>query len=566
MVSSHSQYAPLPTEADDAAPLLADASNEFSAPNSPPPLYTAESAESKNIQYFNFSPSYPDRWATYAFALHYLPLVVIATLGVSNVAQNARRFNPDVPSDVPSRLLRRAAFGDDTDNPSAHLGHPAIVLFHIFAVGAFVSFAYLFALHRATKAVVYGAFFILTASFAAAGLAFAVAGLYAPAFVFLIPTLLMGFITFYWRKRIAFTAALLKSVSQVTLLFPGTVLSGILGLASQLVFLVVLTFLFTLGFGVFIDFEKAKEHWPPSEQEYFDINDYLRYQSYMTPYFFYFLFSNYWTSQVISSIVHVTVSGVTATVLLLGYEARTPNGSSKLVVPIARPTVRSAKRALTTSFGPIAFGALVIAIIQLILSILRSIRSKKNGGNVMAIVYWILEKVFSVFSAAFEFMNAYAFTFVATYGKSYIDAAKSTWELLKSRGLDLVINDSLTNEVLTVGGLVVGALCGLYAWVYVNFIRADDPELSDPKVIIPFGIAIVFSGLVQFGVLSTVLKAGACTSFVCLALEPETIQERQPEFYERVQETYPNVELHDLENGSNADSDAGGVYRPSDRF
>lgn len=57
------------------------------------------------------------------------------------------------------------------------------------------------------------------------------------------------------------------------------------------------------------------------------------------------------------------------------------------VVPVANPTLKSAKRALTTSFGSIAFGSLIIALIQTLRGILSSVRrNAQDNGNRYAAV------------------------------------------------------------------------------------------------------------------------------------------------------------------------------------
>jgi hypothetical protein len=49
----------------------------------------------------------------------------------------------------------------------------------------------------------------------------------------------------------------------------------------------------------------------------------------------------------------------------------------------------------------------------------------------------------SVIESYIEFLNEYAFAQVAIYGKDYCQAAHDTWELIKARGVDLIINDDL---------------------------------------------------------------------------------------------------------------------------
>jgi hypothetical protein len=53
--------------------------------------------------------------------------------------------------------------------------------------------------------------------------------------------------------------------------------------------------------------------------------------------------------------------------------------------------------------------------------------------------------------ALLEYFNHYAFTQVAIYGKDFCTAAKDTWNLVKQRGMDAVINDNLIGNVLSSG-------------------------------------------------------------------------------------------------------------------
>jgi hypothetical protein len=52
---------------------------------------------------------------------------------------------------------------------------------------------------------------------------------------------------------------------------------------------------------------------------------------------------------------------------------------------------------------------------------------------------------------------------VAIYGKDYCTAGKDTWRLVKSRGIDAIINDCLIGSVLAVGSLFTGVFAGAFA-------------------------------------------------------------------------------------------------------
>lgn len=57
---------------------------------------------------------------------------------------------------------------------------------------------------------------------------------------------------------------------------------------------------------------------------------------------------------------------------------------------------------------------------------------------------------------------------IALYGKPYVKAAKDTWRLFKDRGITLLVNDSLINNIWTFGSIAVGALCSAFAYIYVR--------------------------------------------------------------------------------------------------
>jgi hypothetical protein len=54
-----------------------------------------------------------------------------------------------------------------------------------------------------------------------------------------------------------------------------------------------------------------------------------------------------------------------------------------------------------------------------------------------------------------QYFNIYAYTQVAIYGKDYCTAAKATWNLVKRRGIDAIINDNLIGIVIFMGGMFI---------------------------------------------------------------------------------------------------------------
>ena len=57
---------------------------------------------------------------------------------------------------------------------------------------------------------------------------------------------------------------------------------------------------------------------------------------------------------------------------------------------------------------------------------------------------------------------------ISLYGKAYIPAAKDTWHLLKDRGIDALVNDSLIGTLTIWGSYLNGFICGLFGYLYLR--------------------------------------------------------------------------------------------------
>ena len=233
------------------------------------------------------------------------------------------------------------------------------------------------------------------------------------------------------RHRIPFAAAILGTVALVTRQFPGTVYTVGVSLLAQ----VAWTALWSFGMVTSMFYAEGA----------------VGYVVYL-----FFLLSLYWTSEVIRNTAHVTVSGTFGTWYFMG-------GNNQNLP--SNPTLKSAKRALTTSFGSICFGSLLVALIQTVRAILRSLARQNNDNAVAMILVCIIDCILGCIESLVRYFNKYAYVQVALYGKSFCTAAKDTWRLAQSVGFDAIINDSFINSVLGIaqisGFLITGLLGAL---------------------------------------------------------------------------------------------------------
>jgi len=300
---------------------------------------------------------------------------------------------------------------------------------------------------------------------------------------------------YLWRKRIPFATALLTVVSEVTNIYPATIIISFISLLVQALWIIIWVLTFV------------------GAQQLFASNGNMG-----NVLIFILLVSFYWTAQVIGNTVHVTCAGTFATWYFLG-------GTSSMQ---ENPTLKSFKRATTTSFGSVCLGSLLIAIIQ---ALRNMVRNSRNSRSFMAI---ILACLLACIENLIHFFNKYAFTQVAIYGKTFCQAAKDTFNLLKERGVDAIVNNVLTGKVMGMMIFISAIICGLCGGIWGYY----DNDLKDTYLFILTGIFGFLIGMVLVGQVLFVIDSGITTIFVCFAEEPQALNSTKPALYQLFRETY----------------------------
>jgi len=207
----------------------------------------------------------------------------------------------------------------------------------------------------------------------------------------------------------------------------------------------------------------------------------------------------------------------------------------------AHPTLSAFGRASTRSLGSIAFGSLIVTVLELTRLILNAARQNANaeGHPVEACLACCAECFIGCIESLVEYFNRYAYIEIALYGKPYIAAAKDTWRLFKDRGIDALVNDSLVGMTLTWGGYIVGLITSLLGYLYLRFTHPAynaSGQYTAPVVLFAFVI-----GLQCSLTLSAAIEAGVSTIFVGLGEDPQVLAERAPELFEMIREEYPQI-------------------------
>jgi len=273
-------------------------------------------------------------------------------------------------------------------------------------------------------------------------------GAFATAIMFLFLTGIMCYYTYRVWARIPFAAANLVTAV--------TAVRANLGLALYAYIAVVMVFLWTLWWSL------------ASFASLYIMGDCSADGNCESPVnggiLFLFLLSYYWTTQVISNVVHCSTSGTVGTWWYAPSEA---SGCCSKAVR------ESYVRSITLSFGSICFASLIVAIIQAIREVIHSLR--ENGDSFIACC---AECLLACIESLVELFNRFALVYCAVHGQSFLSAGRSVMDLFKARGWTTIITDYMVDTVLSMMSIGVGLFVGLLSLIIGIFMHASDQTLA----------------------------------------------------------------------------------------
>jgi len=249
---------------------------------------------------------------------------------------------------------------------------------------------------------------------------------------------------------------------------------------------------------------------------------------------FFETFSFLWTSQVIGNVALATLAGGP-------YGSWYYFGPRELGDMPQNPTLSAFGRASTLSLGSIAFGSLIVTILDLLRLILNAIQhnAASDGHPVEVCLACCAACMVGILQNLVEYFNRYAYIEIALYGKPYIGAAKDTWRLFKDRGIDALVNDSLVGMTLMWGSYAVGLLCSLFGYLYLRFtapVYNAGGQYTAPVMLFSFVV-----GLVCCQTITSAIEAGVSTIFVGLGEDPQVLAIRAPALFSMITDAYPDV-------------------------
>ncbi|XP_036385684.1 choline transporter-like protein 2 isoform X1 [Megalops cyprinoides] len=249
---------------------------------------------------------------------------------------------------------------------------------------------------------------------------------------------------------------------------------------------------------------------------------------------FYNVFLFFWCANFVTALGQVTLAGAFASYY---WAFKKPDD-----IP-SNPILSSLGRALRYHTGSLAFGSLILAIVQVIRVVLEYLDQKLKGAqnkfakfllSCLKCCFWCLEKFI-------KFLNRNAYIMMAIYGKNFCRSARDAFFLLMRNILRVAVLDKVTDFLLFLGKLLIVGIVGIFSFFFFSGrIRAiEDKAPSLNYYWVPILTVALGSYLIAHGFFS-VYAMCVDTLFLCFCedLERNDGSTERPYFM--------NPELHEI--------------------
>uniref|UniRef100_A0A672YBB2 Choline transporter-like protein n=1 Tax=Sphaeramia orbicularis TaxID=375764 RepID=A0A672YBB2_9TELE len=183
------------------------------------------------------------------------------------------------------------------------------------------------------------------------------------------------------------------------------------------------------------------------------------YHKYLILLQFYNVFLFFWCANFVTALGQVTLAGAFASYY---WAFKKPED-----IP-AYPIFSSLGRALRYHTGSLAFGSLILSLVQIIRVLLEYLDHKLKGAqnkfakfllSCMKCCFWCLEK-------CIKFLNRNAYIMIAIYGKSFCTSARDAFFLLMRNIIRVAVLDKVTDFLLFLGKLLIVGIVGTELFIF----------------------------------------------------------------------------------------------------
>jgi hypothetical protein len=207
----------------------------------------------------------------------------------------------------------------------------------------------------------------------------------------------------------------------------------------------------------------------------------------------YYTFGFLWVYNWIIAIGQCTIAGAIA----CWYWAR-----DKKALP-SFPVMKSLGRTFRYHLGSLAFGSLIIAIVQLIRLILVELQRRVKGtGNKWAeYLLCCLQCCFRCIEKILKMLTKNAYVEIAVYGYSFCTAARMAVQLIAANAVRMVVLNKVSNFLIFIGKLAIVFITTLGGLGLMVYLEKEDEVFANYAV--PLIFIIIFSYITASAFLST---------------------------------------------------------------
>ncbi|XP_041723423.1 choline transporter-like protein 2 isoform X4 [Coregonus clupeaformis] len=233
------------------------------------------------------------------------------------------------------------------------------------------------------------------------------------------------------------------------------------------------------------------------------------YHKYLIVFQFYNVFLFFWCANFVTALGQVTLAGAFASYY---WAFKKPDD-----IP-ANPIFSSLGRALRYHTGSLAFGSLILSLVQVIRVLLEYLDHKLKAAqnrfakfllSCLKCCFWCLEKFI-------KFLNRNAYIMVAIYGKTFCTSARDAFFLLMRNIIRVAVLDKVTDFLLFLGKLLIVGIVGICSFFFfsgrIKAVEQTAPSLNYYWV--PILTVVVGSYLIAHGFFS-VYAMCVDTLFLC---------------------------------------------------
>lgn len=226
------------------------------------------------------------------------------------------------------------------------------------------------------------------------------------------------------------------------------------------------------------------------------------------------LVSFYWGGMVCKNVSHVTISGAVGS-----WWFHPPDQQDSSTV------CHAFTRATTSSFGSIAFGSLLVAILEAIRAVLQSMM-RQSRNPLMLCIMCCTQCLLRYVEMVLRFINRYAFVYVAIYGDDFVTAGRKVKEMFEARGFWVtVVNDIVLDRCLSLGLAAIALLSGVAGYGMGMAVGGSSAAVT----LAVFGVLI---GLLMASVTVGAVESAVACVYVAFGEEPGALRENHPGEFE----------------------------------